>query len=170
MNIGADVHGIDALQDWHHALCVFKTDAAESLSSIGLEIRRAYDWIDEQAKLWHRDARAAENDVVRAKAELNQRKTPDYSGRIPDASVQEEALARTKARLQYALDQVDVCRQWATRLPKMISEEYEGASRQLGNFLDADLSAGIASLNARITSLHAYTDVRPTAMPEPKGT
>ena len=51
MNIGADVHGIDALQDWHHALCVFKTDAAESLSSIGLEIRRAYDWIDEQAKL-----------------------------------------------------------------------------------------------------------------------
>ena len=52
----------------------------------------------------------------------------------------------------------------------MISEEYEGASRQLGNFLDADLSAGIASLNARIASLHAYTDVRPTAMPEPKGT
>jgi hypothetical protein len=159
---GADVHAIDALEDWHNALCLFREDASESLSSVALEIRRAFDWIDEEGKAWQGEVRDAEEAVVRAKAELAQRKTPDYSGRIPDTSVQEENLARAKARLRFAEGQVEVCRKWALRLPKMISEEYDGRSRRLNNFLEADLPTAIAHLNTRIQSLHAYTQVKPT--------
>jgi len=159
---GADVHAIDALEDWHNALCLFREEATESLSSVALEIRRAFDWIDEEGKGWQGEVRDAQEAVVRAKAELAQRKTPDYSGRIPDASVQEENLARAKARLRFAEDQVEVCRKWALRLPKMISEEYDGRSRRLNNFLEADLPTAIAHLNTRIQSLHAYTQVKPT--------
>jgi hypothetical protein len=159
---GADVHAIDALEDWHNALCLFREEATEALSSVALEIRRAFDWIDEEGKAWHRETREAEEAVVRAKAELAQRKTPDYSGRIPDTSVQEENLARAKARLRFAEEQVEVCRKWATRLPKMISEEYDGRSRRLNNFLDTDMPTAIAHLNSRIQSLHAYTQVKPT--------
>jgi len=161
MSPGADVKAIDALQDWHNALCVFRTEAVESLSSIAMEIRRAFDWIDEQAKSWHREAREADDDVVQAKAELNQRKTPNYDGRIPDTSVQERNLARAKARKQFAEEQVEVCRKWAVRLPKMVNEEYEGSARRLGNFLEADLPVAIAHLNARIESLHNYLQVQP---------
>jgi len=161
MGPGADVQAIDALEDWHNALCLFRDEALESLNSIALETRRAFDWIDEEAKAWHREAREAEEDIVRAKAELNQRKTPDFSGRIPDTSLQEENLARAKARLRNAEEQMDVCRHWAARLPKMVSEEYEGTARRLGTFLDIDLPAAIAQLNARIQSLHRYTEVKP---------
>ena len=59
MNAGADVQAIDALEDWHTALCNFRTDANESLSSIAMEIRRAFDWIDDQAKGWYREGREA---------------------------------------------------------------------------------------------------------------
>lgn len=160
MSPGADVKAIDALQDWHNALCVFRGEATESLNSITLEIRRAFDWIDEQAKSWHREAREADEDVVQAKAELNQRKTPNYDGRIPDTSVQERNLARAKARKEFAEEQVDVCRKWAMRLPKMVSEEYEATARRLENFLEADLPVAIAHLNGRIESLHNYVQVQ----------
>lgn len=166
MTPGADVQAIDVLQDWHNALCVHRTEAMEAVSGIAMEVRRAFDWIDDEEKAWRREAKDAEEDVVRAKAELNQRKTPDYSGRIPDTSVQEANLSRAKARLRHAEDQTDVCRKWAVRLPKMISEEYEGTARRLLNFLDVELAAAIADLNARIDRLHAYLGVKPAAPPE----
>lgn len=168
MNLGADVKAVDALQDWHNALCVFRTEAIESLGSISLEIRRAFEWIDDETKSWSREARQAEEDVVQAKAELNQRKTPDYSGRVPDSSVQEENLARAKARKRFAEDQIEVCRKWALRLPKMIHEEYEGAARRLGNFLEAELPQAIAHLNGQIDSLHAYMQVQSAPPPAPE--
>jgi hypothetical protein len=99
---------------------------------------------------------------------LFRRKTPDFSGRIPDTSVQEENLARAKARLRFAEDQVEVCRKWAAKLPKMINEEYDGPSRRLGDFLEAELPAAIAHLNARILSLHKYTEVKPTEVAPPE--
>jgi outer membrane murein-binding lipoprotein Lpp len=170
MTPGADVQAIDALQDWHNALCVHREEAMEALSSIALEIRRAFDWIDEEEKSWRREAKAAEDDVVRAKAELNQRRNPNYADRIPDTSVQEKELARAKHRLQYAEDQIDVCRKWSARLPKMISEEYDGAGRRLMNFLDVELATAIADLGARIDRLHAYLAVTPATVAPPAPT
>jgi hypothetical protein len=170
MTPGADVHAIDALQDWHNALCVFRMEATESLSSIALEVRRAFDWIDEQGKYWKAEVRDAEDDLLRAKSELQQRKTPDYSGRTPDTSVQEKNLARAKARLEFAQDQIEICRKWAAQLPKMVSEEYEGAARRLANFLEMDLTSAIDLLNLRIDRLQAYTQVQPTSPVPPQPT
>ncbi|HEX3148996.1 MAG TPA: hypothetical protein VHR66_13015 [Gemmataceae bacterium] len=165
MSPGADVQAIDALQDWHNALCLFRDESMEALGSISLEIRRAFDWIAEEGKAWHQEARVAEDQVVQAKAELAQRQTPNFAGRIPDTSVQEAQLARAKARLRHAEDQIEVCRKWAVRLPKMVNEDYEGPSRRLSNFLDGELPAAIAHLSAQIESLHLYTQVKPTSAP-----
>lgn len=165
MNPGADVQAIDALQDWHNAVVLFREEALDALASINLEVRRAFDWIAEEGQAWYREVREAEQAVVQAKAELNQRKTPNFDGRIPDTSVQEENLARAKARLRFAEDQVDVCRKWAVKLPKMVSEEYEGPARRLGNFLEADLPVAVAHLAARIEALHRYMAVAPAAAP-----
>jgi hypothetical protein len=171
MSPGADVQAIDALQDWHDALCVFRTEAVESLGSIALEIRRAFEWIEEETRSWRQEIREAEEDVLRAKTELAQRKTPNFADRIPDTSVQEKNLAHAKARLQFAEEQIEICRKWTVRLPKMISEEYEGTARRLMNFLETNLPAAIGLLGVRIDRLHAYTAVQPTGpgpMPAPK--
>ena len=37
MNPGADVHAIDALEDWHNALCLFRDESLEALNSIPLD-------------------------------------------------------------------------------------------------------------------------------------
>jgi hypothetical protein len=161
MNPGADVRAVEAIEDWHNALCVFQNETSESLSAISLEIRRAYDWIDDAARKWKFEARDAEEEVVQAKVDLARRETPDYNGRIPDTSVQEENLARAKARLEHARDQIDVCRSWSQKLPKLVGEAYEVNSRQLNNFLDADLTRAISRLNSQITALHAYTAIAP---------
>ena len=170
MNPGADVQAIDALQDWHNAVVLFREEALDALSSINMEVRRAFDWVDEEGKAWKQEARLAEQEVVQAKAELNRKKTPNFDGRIPDTSVEEENLARAKARLRFAEGQIDVCGKWAVRLPKMVSEEYEGPSRRLGNFLEADLPVALAHLAARIEALHRYTQVAPVSAPPPPAT
>lgn len=164
MTPGADVQAIDALQDWYAALCTFRSEAVESLSCIALEIRRAFDWIDEEMKGWKKEAHDAEDAVHVAKQELSRKSMPDSTGRLPDTTVEEKNLARARARLEYAQDQVEVCRTWSARLPKMINEAYEGPARRLGNFLEADLPAAIADLGARIDRLHAYTATAPASV------
>lgn len=165
MSPGADVQAISALEEWYAALVTFREEANEALSGVRSEISRVFDRIEDEGKSWMREARQAEDDVVRAKAELAMRKTPDYSGRIPDTSVQEENLARAKSRLQFAQEQIEICKKWLARLPKMISEEYDGPSRRLGSFLEIELANAIADLSSRIDRLHAYMSIKPTETP-----
>ena len=162
MSPGADVHAIDALQDWHNALCVFRTEANESLSSIALEIRRAFDWIEEQAHYWKRELREADEDVFAPSPSCRSARRPT----TPAASLIHRSKKRIwhgQARMEFAHDQIEICRKWALRLPKMVSEEYEGTARRIANFLEMDLAGAIATLNSRIDRLHAYTAVQPTS-------
>ena len=167
----AEVDAIELLREWHSALCVFRTEASEALAAISLEIQRTDSWLDDQLRSWQREARDAEEEVVRCKAELATRKTPDFSGRIPDCSVQETNLRRAKARLEFARDQIDVVRGWYTKMPKLIEEAYTGPGRRLSNFLEAELPRGIALLKNQIASLEAYVNLRsepPPPAPPPK--
>lgn len=162
MEPGADVRAVEALQDWHGQLSRFRQEALEALSMLRMEIRRSYDWIDNTARDWKFEIRDAEEEVVQRKAELAQRETPNFDGRIPDTSVQEKNLARAKARLEYAHDQVETCRKWAGKLPKMISEEYESTSRQLSNMLEAEVPNALAHLMEQIVALERYLNLRPS--------
>ena len=156
----AAVNSIDVLQEWHSALCVFRTEAMEALASVALEIQRADMWLDEQLRAWQREARDAEEEVTRYKAELSNRQTPDYSGRIPDCSEQEKNLRWAKHRLENARDQIEVVRRWYTRMPKLIEEAYSGPAHHLANFLDGDLPRSLALLKDQIRSLDAYVNLR----------
>jgi hypothetical protein len=157
---GADVRSIDALRDWHAALAGYADTLAEALAGVELELRRADDWIDEQLALWQRAVRACEEDVTRAKAELAQRKFPNWDGRMPDCTVQERNLKRAKARLEHAEDRVATCRQWRARLPKLIDETYTGAGRRLATVLEAELPKGLAELARRVAALEVYAGLR----------
>jgi hypothetical protein len=178
----ADVRSIDALRDWYAALADYADTLAEGLAGVALEIRRAHDWVGEQLTRWQRAVRECEDGVTRAKAELSQRKFPNWDGREPDCTVQEKNLRLARARLQHAEDQVVKCRQWLARMPKMIDEVYTGPSRRLGNMLEADLPKGLSELDRRLTALELYAGLRPdyaagastgsgvTAAPQPRPT
>src|SRR5436190_10741187 len=128
---GADVRSIDAVRDWHAALADYGDMLTESLAGIAMEIRRAYEWLNDQMALWKQHVRKCEEGVTRAKAELSQRKFPTWDGREPDCTVQERNLKRARARLEHDEDQVERCRQSIGRLPQAIDEVYTGPSRRL---------------------------------------
>jgi hypothetical protein len=158
---GADVRSIDAVRDWHATLSGYADSLAEALAGIDLEIRRAYDWLDEQLALWRQAVRDCEEEVVRAKAELSQRKFKTWDGRDPDCTVQERELRRARVRQEHAEEQVEKVRHWIGRLPKLIDEMYRGAARRLTNFLDDDLVKGRTELARRVELLEAYAGLRP---------
>jgi hypothetical protein len=156
----ADVRSIDAVRDWHAALTTYGESLAEALAGVSLEIRRACDWVEEQGARWQRAVRDCQDEVTRAKAELSQKKFKTWDGRDPDTTVEERNLRRAKARLEHAEDQVEKCRRWAGRLPKVIDEVYTGAARRLGNMLEAELPKALADLSRRIAALERYADLR----------
>jgi hypothetical protein len=157
---GADVRSIDAIRDWHATLAGYGEVLAEALAGVELELRRGHDWIDEQLALWQRAVRDCEDEVTRAKAELAQRKFPNWDGRMPDCTVQERNLKRAFARLEHARDRVAACRQWQARLPKLIDETYTGTGRRLAHFLETVLPQGLAELARRIAALELYVGLR----------
>lgn len=158
--MSADVRSIAALRDWHAALTGYGESLGEALAGVELELRRAFDWLDEQLGRWQKAVRECEEDVVQAKADLSARKFTGWDGREPDTTVQERALRRAKARLEYAEDQVVKVRGWIGRLPKLIDELYRGPANRLGNWVEAELPRGLALLGRRIESLETYAGLR----------
>jgi hypothetical protein len=167
MNLAADVRSIDALRDWLVALANYRASAAEVLSGLEMEIRRAHDWIEDQAKRWKTAVKDCEEEVLRAKNELSGRKFTDATGRMPDTTVQERNLRRAKARLEQAEEQVQKCRSWHQRLPKIIDENYHGPARRLTTFIEVDVPNAMALLSRRVAALESYADLKPDFAPAP---
>jgi hypothetical protein len=160
MAAGADVRSIDALREWLAALATWRSDTAEALSGVRMEINRGCEWVTEQMHLWQRSIRSLEDAVVQAKAELTAKQFPGYDGRMPDTTVEERNLRRAKARLEHAHDQVAVCRKWAAQLPKMIDELFSGPANRLANFLDSEVPRGSATLSRRVEAAERYAGLR----------
>ena len=156
----ADVQSLQGLIDWHAGLATFRIEALESLASINLEIQRSSDYLDDKLRFWRCAVREAEEEIVQAKSDLNRRQMPDFSGRIPDCSVQEEALREVQARLEYALDQVAVVRKWMVHLPREINEVYEGYARRYTTLLEGDVLRALNGLQNQIGSLDAYLQLQ----------
>jgi hypothetical protein len=164
----ADVRSFEALQDLHAQVCKFRLAAQDSLAAVDLTLRRANDFIHERIQFWQRAIRTCEEEVFQAKQELNMRKFPGFDGRPPDTTVQEENLKKAQMRLRHATEKLEISRRWMAKFPNMVSEVYDGPSKQLSATLEAELPRGIALLERRLQSLEAYAALTPAAgaMPE----
>ena len=165
--MSADVRSIAAVSDWRADLTNYADSLSEATAGVDMEIRRAYEWLEEQLALWRRAIRECEDEVVRAKAELAQRKFETWDGRIPDCTVQEKNLRLAKARLEHAQEKVETTRRWIGRLPKMIDEVFTGPSRRLKSMLELDVPNALAELGRRIVALETYATLRPDYAPGP---
>ncbi len=164
---GADVRSIDALREWLIALSNYRSSAVEVQSGLELEIRRAFDWLEDQVKRWKTAVKDCEEEVLQAKNALSGRKFTDSTGRMPDTTVQERDLRRAKARLEHAEEQVAKCRSWLLKLPKLVEENYTGAARRLRTILEADMPGAMAGLERKIAILDSYAELQPDFAPAP---
>ena len=163
----ADVRSIAAIREWLAALKEYREAGEGMLVGVDMEIRRGLDWVADQGSSWARAVKQSEQELWQAKQDLNARKSPDWSGREPDTTVQERAVRRAAARLEQAQEQVQKCKTWLQRLPKLIDETYRGSANRLSLFLEGDLERAMALLQRQVGSLEAYAGERPDFAPAP---
>jgi hypothetical protein len=161
MQQGADVRSIEELRELHAAVCKFRTDAQDALSSAEMSIRRAYDYLADKLTFWQAAVRKCEDEVFQRKQELKQRQYVGFDGRVPDCTVQEDNLKKAQRKLLFAQEKVEIVRRWMAKLPNQVSETYEGPARHLAATLEGQLPRGLAMLERRIMALEAYTNIQP---------
>lgn len=167
MNPGADVTSLDALREWYAALNTFRDEALGSLSAVAQEVQRAQSWVDDQLFDWQRELRRCMEALAQARAELANRRFPDFTGRIPDCSVQEKNVRRAEAHLEFVEGQIEICRRWRIQLPREVEDVYDGPAHRLNNFLTGEFLRAIARLDQQIISLEAYMDLKPAPETKP---
>lgn len=158
--VGADVREIEAVRDWLATLATFREAAQNSIVGTDQEIRRGYDWIEDQLKMWQRSLKDDEERVHMAKMELSARQIPNNDGKYPDTTLQERNLRRAIARRDHAMDKMEACRRWLSKLPKAIDESYTNSARRLQGLLDTEVPRATIDLDRRIAALEAYAGMK----------
>lgn len=167
MGQSARVTSIEVLVDFKAALCLFARDAEEALCSVDVEVRRTFDWLQDQLKYWQREIRDREDDVVQAKAVLRRKQVPNALGRIPDCTEEEKALERAEYLLDEAQEKLRNVRRWLPMLQREMAE-YEGPAGRLKGTLNGELPRTIAWLGQKIVSLEAYVEMAPPSSGGPE--
>src|SRR5207244_3583003 len=129
--------------------------AKDALGIIDHEIQRTFSFLDERLREWHAAVRQAEDEVIQAKIELNQRRNQRIGDRKPDIGFQEKALRRAQAKLEFAQEKLAATKRWQRDLPHELMN-YQGPARQLQNALEAEVPRMLAYLERKIGALEAY--------------
>lgn len=171
MSQTARVGSIDALKSLYAAMTRFGPEAQEALGAAEIEIRRVFDYLDDQLKYWLRMVDKRREDVNRARNDLAHARTM-RKGEGGGAVEQEIALRKAQNQLREAEEKVATVKRWKVHLPQPVNE-YEGPARRLAGLLDADFKHGLVLLENKIRALEAYAEVHtpkpssPPAAPPP---
>lgn len=151
----AHVTSLDLLCDWQSAISTFRTDAQDALTSAALDVRRAFEWLEEHKRGWTRAVRDRHDEVTQAKAALTRKQWVLPGQRQPDITEEVKSLRRAQHRLAEAEDKVERTRRWNIALQKAV-EEYEGPIRRLADLLEGDLPKAAALVHRLIVDLENY--------------
>jgi hypothetical protein len=164
MGQSAKVTSIRALEEFREALCAFGIDGQEALGAVDLQVRRAIQWLNDQQKYWARQIRERQEELNRAKIELQMRKFENRDGRGRGTSEPEKNLRRAEARFKEATEKAANCKRWQPQLQHAVMEYY-GPARQLSGALEGDLKHAVALLDQKLESLEAYLALVAPAAP-----
>lgn len=157
MDPSARVLSLDALRDLRSALNKFREEASNALTSVDVEMRRAFDWLShDQLKHWQQELRKSEDLVGECKTALARcqlMKLPN--GETPSCDDEKKQLARAKRRLEDAEEKIKLVKKWTQIIAQEIIE-YRGPTQQLDMFLQSKLVVAGEDLESRIGSLEAY--------------
>jgi hypothetical protein len=133
-----------------------------ALEAVENELRRTQEWLEDQDSRWTAEIREQEEASFIAKQELARRRMMKIGERHVDCWEQEKAVRMAQQRLEFAQEKLEITRHW---LRQWSSEmiEFEGPTRHLKSFMEADLVRACALLEGKAESLEKYLE---TAAPE----
>jgi hypothetical protein len=167
MSDAARVTSIDAVKDFHAALCQFCEEAKEALCSIDMESRRVFDWVvHDQLGRWKKAILDRQEEVAQAKADLFRRQLARISGQHPDCIEQKEAVWEAQRRVEEAEEKVEKCRHWGRLLQRAL-EEYAAPAQQLANLVEGKPPHAVLFLDDIIARLDSYVGLAPFSIGEP---
>ena len=157
----AYVGSFEAVRDFRAALVIFLHEAREALASHDMEVRRTLEWLfDVEPKRWQQIVRSCDEEVVRAKIDLERCRHSKLPGGDPRSCLEErKTLERARQRRHYAEQKIEAVRKWA-HLVEREADEYAGRASQLSTLVDVDLVGAIAMLDRALTSLESYSALR----------
>jgi hypothetical protein len=162
----ANVTSIDALRFFRTALLAFEHNARDAVTLLGLEVRKAIDWLEQdRARYWPEQQRKAAEAVVQARNELERRQLTYGSEEPPSCIEQKKALERAKRRLRLCEEKIKAVKRWI-RAVRAEMNEFEGPMARMNECLDTDLPRAVAALERMLAALEKYAQTpTPTAAP-----
>jgi len=164
MDRTANVSSLEKIHEFRSQLCEFGAKARETLAAIDMYNQRTVDWLGNQFKFWHHQIKVRQEDLVRAKIELERRKNMSKEGRGPGTADHEKNLRKAQARLKEAEDRLANCRRWQPLLDHAL-HEYQGPARSLSGALESDLLKALAFLERKLTALESYLALAAPSLP-----
>jgi hypothetical protein len=160
----ANVGSLEKIDEFRSQLCEFGAKARETLAAIDMYNQRTVDWLGNQIKVWHHQIKVRQEDLVRAKIELERRKHMSKDGRGPGTADHEKNLRKAQARLKEAEDRLANCRRWQPLLDHAL-HEYHGPARSFSGALESDLLKALAFLSRKLAALESYLALATPSLP-----
>lgn len=165
----ARVTSIEVLQTTAAALQRFRGESASVLDDLGVELRRASEWIHHDRKdYWAQELRRSGEGVAQARNQLQQaRIARKIAGHQPSCIDEQRALDRAKRRLETAEQKVQAVKRWAFAIDRA-ADEFQCSRSQFATWLENDMQRAVAALDRMSQSLESYVSLAtPTEPDEP---
>ena len=156
----ARVISIDALLTMQAALGRFERDLRAALDDLEMEVRRALQWIQQDApQYWQQEVRQGWERVAEARVQLQQAMTMRRVAEHDPSCVEEKkALEKARRRLQLAQEKAEAVRHWRHSIEKAVND-YLAARGQLAGWLEADLPQARTALKHMLAALETYVAI-----------
>jgi chromosome segregation ATPase len=155
MRRAADVRSIDAVRNFRADLAEYQGELRQAVELLTVEIARGVGWFDEQMSYWPAETRRASDRLAEARAALSRCLLTKGKERESACDDERQAVARAKARLSYAEQQIRVTKLWVARVRHEI-DEFRNRVARLVALTDGDLPRALASLDAVSQTLDTY--------------
>lgn len=157
MNRSAQVHSVDAIDQFRAALGVFGEEVGQALSAVRTDLQRFTNWLEhDQLKYWQREIRAREERVAEAKNDLHRCLSATIDpNRTPSCLQEKKLLAIAKQRLDEAERKLAAVRHWIVAVRQAVID-YHARAEPLATAAAADVPRAIAELARTVDRLTAY--------------
>ncbi len=167
MNRAAHITSLDAIREFRRELSRYEEAIREVVEMMGLEARRASDWIEhDRTRYWPAEVRRGEDKVVAARSDLELAKLAAMQNENKSCIDEKKAVDRAVDRLRLCEEKVKVVRGWRQKMRHQ-SEEFDGKLARLVHYLDVDLPRAIAALDRVIKAVEKYSETN--RAPSPTG-
>lgn len=167
MSRTANVHSVEALQEFRAGLCLFSDEAAQALATVRLQIDRFSQWLKhDQLTHWKHQIRVREDRVAEAKSDLHRCLAATIDpNRTPSCYQEKKLLEAAKRSLEEAEQKLAAVRRWIP-IVDQAAMDYQARAEGLATALSSDLPKATAHLDRSVARLNEYLELSaPSLLP-----